>query len=291
MLRTTYAPRAGFAIATFSMIAMTACKLEKDENGGRPTDVVATTTPVTVDTPTPVTTMTVRGTTETTSGTAWEHYMLGLELRKSGDLTNAETAFKRTLELDPKHVKGHLNLGRVYLDQDKPKEARTYILAALKLDSTSSDGYRLLGRVHAALKQNEEAIASYRLALLRNPGDAWSMNNLALILIQQRRFAEALPPLARAVKLDSTVAVFHNNLGIALEHLGQYGLATTAFRSALAADSGYTKAVLSLARVEFRKEDPTTVPVDLVVLAEGFDREIRTPAGVAVVGKAPDGTR
>ena len=286
MLSTRYAHRAGYAIATFSMIAMTACKLEKDENGGRPTEVVATTTPVTVDTPTPATTL-PPGTAEVPSGTAWEHYMLGLELRKSGDLVSAEAALKRTLELDPKHVKGHLNLGRVYLDQDKPRDARTHIVAALKLDSTSSDGYRLLGRVHAALKQNEEAIASYRLALARNPDDTWSMNNLALILIQQQRYTEALPPLARAVKLDSTVAVFQNNLGIALEHLGQYGLATSAFRSALSADSSYTKAVLSLARVEFRKEDPATVPVDLAVLADTFDREVRTSVGVAVVRKAP----
>jgi len=39
------------------------------------------------------------------------------------------------------------------------------------------------------------------------PTDVWSMNNIALVLIQQGRFDEALPPLARTVQLDSSVAV------------------------------------------------------------------------------------
>jgi len=102
------------------------------------------------------------------------------------------------------------------------------------------------------------------------------MNNTGLLLIQQGKNEEALGPLARAVQLDSTVAVFHNNLGFALEHTGRFVLATQAYKSAIAVDGGYTKAKLSLARVEGRKEDPSVTPVELMTLAEAFDREIRT---------------
>jgi Tfp pilus assembly protein PilF len=107
---------------------------------------------------------------------------------------------------------------------------------------------------------------------------------VGLLLIQQGKNEEALGPLARAVQLDSTVAVFQNNLGIALEHTGRFMLATQAFKSALAIDDGYTKAKLSLARVEGRKEDPTVTPVELATLAESFDREIR---GVQMGGPIP----
>lgn len=321
MLRNTIHTRAGLATAiTFSLIATGACKLQKDENGGRPVEASTPSTPVStppstspVETPVSL----ASGTTRVGSGSTvkveydaaelayrerrygdakemflvyvgerpnnpWGHYMLGLSSWKSGDLVTAETAFTKALELDPKHVKSLHNLSRVLLDLDRPKDARTQVTEAIRIDSTSPEGYRLLGRVHAALKQNEEAVAAYRVALKHDPTDTWSMNNLGLILLQQQRYEEALPALARAVQLDSTVAVFQNNLGIVLEHLGQYTLATNAYRSALRADSNYTKAVLSLARVEFRKDDPTTVPVDLVVLAEGFDREVRGPVAVAM---------
>jgi len=214
----------------------------------------------------------------------WGHYMLGLSSWKSGNLERAESAFVRANELDPKHVKTLLNLTRVHLDQNRPKDALVRVNAALTLDSNSGEGYRLLGRVRSALNEPNEAVAAYRLALSKDPTDVWSMNNMGLLMIQQGRNEDALGPLARAVQLDSTVAVFQNNLGIALEHTGRYMLATQAYKSALAIDGGYTKAKLSLARVEGRKEDPTLVPVELVTLAESFDREIR---GVQMGGPIP----
>jgi len=214
----------------------------------------------------------------------WGHYMLGLSSWKSGDLERAESAFVRANEIDPKHVKTLLNLTRVQLDQGRPKDALVRVNAALALDSSSGETYRLLGRVRSALNQPNEAVAAYRLALSHDPKDVWSMNNLGLILIQQGSFEESLGPLALAVQLDSSVATFQNNLGIALEHTGRFTLATQAFKSAVAADEGYTKAKLSLGRVEGRKEDPTVTAVELTTLAESFDREIR---GVQMGGPIP----
>ena len=214
----------------------------------------------------------------------WGHYMLGLSAWKSGNLDLAETAFGHSLELDPKHVKTLHNLARVNLDQGRVKDARDRVSEALKLDSSSGEGYRLMGRVRAAMNQPDEAIAAYRVALSKDPVDVWSMNNMGLLLIQQGRNEEALGPLARAVQLDSGVAVFQNNLGIALEHTGRFALATQAYKSAVAADEGYTKAKLSLARVEGRVEDPSVPPIELTTLAQSFDREIR---GVQMGGPVP----
>ncbi len=214
----------------------------------------------------------------------WGHYMLGLSSWKSGDLERAESAFVRVNAIDPKHVKTLLNLTRVHLDQGRPKDALARVNAALVLDSSSGEAYRLLGRVRSALNEPNEAVAAYRLALSHDPKDVWSMNNMGLILIQQGSFDEALGPLALAVQLDSGVATFQNNLGIALEHTGRFTLATQAFKSAIAVDESYTKAKLSLARVEGRKEDPTVTPVELTALAESFDREIR---GVQMGGPIP----
>ena len=214
----------------------------------------------------------------------WGHYMLGLSSWKAGDLQRAESAFVRANEIDPKHVKTLLNLTRVHLDQGRQKDALARVNAALVLDSSSGEAYRLLGRVRSALNEPNEAVAAYRFALSHDPKDVWSMNNMGLILIQQGSFEEALGPLALAVQLDSGVATFQNNLGIALEHTGRFTLATQAFKSALAVDESYTKAKLSLARVEGRKEDPTVTPVELTTLAESFDREIR---GVQMGGPIP----
>jgi Flp pilus assembly protein TadD len=44
--------------------------------------------------------------------------------------------------------------------------------------------------------------------------------------------------------------VFHNNLGMALEHTGRFKAATAAYKAAVAADPGYDKARRNLERVE-----------------------------------------
>jgi predicted Zn-dependent protease len=219
----------------------------------------------------------------------WGQYMLGLSSWKAGNLEGARVAFERSIELDRKHVKSHLNLSRVLLEQKQGKEALKYVTVAKKLDSTSAEVYRLLGRVRSEMNQPDEALAAYKVALSIDPKDTWSMNNMGLILIQQDRNDEALGPLARAVQLDSMVAVFQNNLGIALERTGHFVLAAEAYRTALIADPKYVKASLSLPRVDQRSDDPSVMPIELVVVAEAFDREIR--GTVAKVEQKPDSVR
>ena len=102
------------------------------------------------------------------------------------------------------------------------------------------------------------------------------MNNMGLVLIELGRFEEALRPLARAVQLDSSVAVFRNNFGMALERTGHFVAAAESYRAAVAIDPGYAKATASLSRIGERLDDATAQPVDIGLLAEDFVREIET---------------
>jgi tetratricopeptide (TPR) repeat protein len=286
---------AGFSIAAFALVATAACSKEK----GNGDTVTVPTSVSTVDSGTVASTGIPANVSfaeaesvynerrygdaaamfetyvQRKPDNAYGHYMLGLSAWKAGELDRARSAFERSLELDPKHVKTLLNLSRVLIEQGKPRDALTHVTTAVELDSMSGDVHRMMGRVRTELRQPNEAVESYRLALSLQPTDVWSMNNMALVLIQQGRFDEALPPLARAVQLDSSVAVFHNNLGIVLERTGHYTMAAQSYRAALSVDSTYKKASSSLTRVEQRVDDPSLSPIDLANLAETFDREIR----------------
>jgi Tfp pilus assembly protein PilF len=205
---------------------------------------------------------------------AWGFYMLGLSAWRSGQLDRAQAAFDDALALDPRHVKSLVNVSRVLLDSDKPSEAEGYLAKAIEIDPASGDAYRVLGRTRALVGNAEGALEAYRTALAIDPEDTWSMNNMGLVLIQQGRFEEALGPLARATQLSEGVALFENNLGIALERTGHYGAATEAYRAALAADSSYGKAAASLARVEGRDDEPGVAPVTVAELGDSFAQEV-----------------
>ena len=209
-------------------------------------------------------------------------YMLGLSAWKQGELDRASTAFEQSLTLDSTNVKTLLNLTRVLLDQGKPEDAFRRIERAVALDSTSAEVQRMRGRVQNALGRRDAAEVSYRLALSLDPNDSWSMNNLGLLLIDEGRYEEALTPLARAVELRPESPSFANNLGIALERTGHPGPAALAYKSALAADSNYTKAQKSLERVYGM---PDEMPIDVTKLAAQFKDSLQAASQVRVSAK------
>ncbi len=202
-------------------------------------------------------------------------YMLGLSAWKAGDLQTAEQAFRQSLALDSTHVKSYLNLSRVQIESSHPDSALLTLEQVLKIDETSGEAYRLQGRAHDALGESTAAVKSYHEALSLDPQDVWSMNNLGLSLIHQGAFEDALRPLSRAVELEPGVATFQNNLGMALERTGHFTAAADAYRSAVSIDSTFGKASINLQRVQSLKEDPNTPALDLKVLSQQFQQQVR----------------
>ncbi len=212
--------------------------------------------------------------TENRPSNPWGFYMLGLSAWKSGDRAQAESAFVQALSLDSTHVKSHLNLSRVLLEDGQPDSALTHIEAAIALDSVSSEPLRLQGRAFEALDKTDDAIVAYQHAIVRDSGDVWAMNNLGALYIRLGRFEDAIGPLARAVELNDKVATFSNNLGMALENTGRIADAITQYRAALAIEGTYGKAVSNLQRVQQVKQDPSVTPIDLTERSKQFQNEI-----------------
>jgi Tfp pilus assembly protein PilF len=208
---------------------------------------------------------------------AFGYYMLGLSAWKHGDLDRARAALEQSLTLDSTNVKTMLNLGRVLLEQGHPADALVQVEAAVNFDSGSAEVYRMKARVQSALGRRDSAEVSYRVALSIDPNDSWSMNNLGLLLIGDGRYEEALKPLARAVELRPESPAFANNLGVALERTGHAGSAAMAYQSALVADSTYTKAQRSLARVTGKTDE---TPIVVAQLAAQFNDSLQTSSQV-----------
>ncbi len=203
------------------------------------------------------------------------HYKQALTAWRGGDREGAVMEFRAAIAEDSTKLPPRLNLSRVLLEQGKAKDALVEIQAVITLDSTSGSAFRLLGRAHDVLGQTDSAVADYQHAIVLNDQDGWSINNLGLVEIERGDYGEALKALARAVELSGS-ATFRNSLGLALEHTGHYTAAVEAYQSALAADSGYTRASTNLTRVSALTEAPGTPAVDLAAQALEFMKEIES---------------
>ena len=205
---------------------------------------------------------------------AWGHYMYGLSAWKAGSPGDALAGFDEALRLDPDHRKSLFNSARVLLETGQPGQALERVERGLSLEPLSAEGHRLLGRARVELGQFDEAIEAYQRAIAIDDRDVWSMNNLGLLYIQQGQSDEALLPLARAVELRSNSPVFQNNLGTALERTGHVVEARQAYEAAVAADSGYAKAVSSLARVTPLVQPGDSTTIDLAEASREFQAEV-----------------
>ncbi|HKU61493.1 MAG TPA: tetratricopeptide repeat protein [Gemmatimonadales bacterium] len=212
----------------------------------------------------------------------WGHYMYGLSAWRAGSPQDAMTGFDEALRLDPDHRKSLFNSARVLLETGQPGQALERIERALSLEPLSAEGHRLLGRARVELGQFDEAIDAYQRAITIDDRDVWSMNNLGLLYIQQGQSEDALLPLARAVELRSDSPVFQNNLGTALERTGHVLEAKQAYEAAVTADSGYTKAVSSLARITPLVQPGDTSTIDLAEASREFQAEVSRLRDTAV---------
>ncbi len=208
---------------------------------------------------------------------AYGLYMLGLASWKSGDFNGALTAFDRSIAITPWFAKAYFNKARTLLDMKRVPEAMEVIAQGRGIDSTSSEGWRLLARAQAEGGDIEGAKATYRVLLTQNESDAWGLNNLGMLHLGEGDVAGALGPLARAVQVNGTAPVFLNNLGMVLERSGYQVAALHRYELAVKHDPSYVKAARNLERMKGVVTDSMlTDEVDLQEMAERFRLTVRS---------------
>lgn len=125
-----------------------------------------------------------RDTTEHLEVEDW--YELGCDLEHQ-DPDQARDAYRRALELDPRHPDAHLNLGRLLHEDGAPEIAEDH----------------------------------YRVALESRPRDVTAIFNLGVALEDQGHVTEAARAYQRALDIDPDLADAHYNMAQLYESMGR----------------------------------------------------------------------
>ena len=119
-----------------------------------------------------------------------KHVREGNELYKTEKYTEAEVAYRKSLDVNPRSVEGTYNLGNSLYKQDKLKEAgEQYQLLAgqeAKMKETPEGRTRLaeiyhnMGNISMKGKDYAQSVEAYKQSLRLNPKDDETRYNLAL---------------------------------------------------------------------------------------------------------------
>jgi MoaA/NifB/PqqE/SkfB family radical SAM enzyme/Flp pilus assembly protein TadD len=157
---------------------------------------------------------------------AWSD--LGTALIQLERLAEARDALRRAVKADPRFTAATLNLVTVLLMGERFAEAEKALRSALKARSDVPALHERLGHVLAQQRRLDEAEQAYRRAIATAETFAEGRIELAGLMVEQERFAEALDLLAPLAAAPSAKA--HYLRGVCLRALGQdkEGLAAVA---------------------------------------------------------------
>jgi Flp pilus assembly protein TadD len=159
---------------------------------------------------------------------------LNTEKLSEAEMNQAESALRamtgeRAFEMGAWNGLGNLLSER----RGRPQDAEQAYRRAIELDPRYALPWHNLGIQLGDLRRYEEAEQAYRRAMELDPRDADPWNNLGILLRELERYGEAEQAYRRAIELDPRYAAPWNNLGVELERLERPGEAESAYRKAI----------------------------------------------------------
>ena len=112
-------------------------------------------------------------------------------------------AYKRVLDLDPKHAAACINLGTLYYNRQDFTQAERYYRQAIQVDPKYALAYFDLGNVLDETGRLPEAITSYTTAIKIAPSYADAHYNLALAYERLKQSRKALRHWQAYLRMDS----------------------------------------------------------------------------------------
>ena len=129
-------------------------------------------------------------------------WYLAEALYAAGDFAKAEQHYQTACGIDPKSAPAQLGLARAQAAQNRLSEAAGHFRAAAELDPAFRDSLLELAGLYEKNRQPAEAVAIYE----KFPENVGAEERLGELLIETKRFAEAIPHLEKAVGRDATAA-------------------------------------------------------------------------------------
>ncbi len=159
---------------------------------------------------------------------------LGGALTSTGNLSEAITAYRKAIQVDPYNKNARMNLAGLLSQMGKPQEAVHQYVRAICIDPKSVPAHYGLGLALQRAGRHDDAIKLYRRAIEIDPRSVIAYNLLGHALKESGKLQKAIQQYRKAIEIDPKSADSHHNLGMALANSGNASDAIKEYRKALA---------------------------------------------------------
>jgi protein O-mannosyl-transferase len=181
---------------------------------------------------------------------------LGNALVRGARVDEAMAHLQKALQINPAYAEAYNHMGSALMKKGQAGEAISYYQKAIQLNTSYADAYNNLGAAFWRNGQLDEAISNYREAAAIKPGSAEMQFNLGNALARRGSWADAIGCYRAALKTEREsvkLAKIRNNLGGALERIGNSDEALEQFTKAVQTNENYPEAQCNLGRMLARR--------------------------------------
>lgn len=175
--------------------------------------------------------------------------MLGNLNGALGNIKDAEKCCRKAINLNPKLVNAHANLGNALMSQNRFEEATVSFAKATQLQSNLAPAWFMLGKAQQQLGRWSEAEVSFRKVVELNPG--WQDAHLLLgnVLQYMGRFKDASQQYETLIQNHPNHAEANYRLAVSLSSMGKTIQAEASFRKTLKLQPEHISALNSLSMI------------------------------------------
>jgi len=159
-----------------------------------------------------------------TPGSAEAHQRLGKVLQLQGRLNEAETCFRRALELDPDYVGALIGLGTIEAAKGDSQSAFKRFDMAVEIEPHDAEAHFACARQLETMGRADEALAAYFRTLEFNPLHPEVSQRIGAIQLARNQPDLALARLEQAVDLapeNGEVRLLHGRAHLMIGHTPQ----------------------------------------------------------------------
>ncbi|KAA3609153.1 MAG: tetratricopeptide repeat protein [Planctomycetota bacterium] len=177
----------------------------------------------------------------------WPWVSLGAVLNNLGRHQEAIQAYQQAIKINPNIAESYSNMGTAFLDWGKPEEALFGYRKALEIEPKYARAYHGLGFALAKVDCHEEAIDAYLAAIQLKRENALAHSHLGVSLTRLQRFPEAIQAFHTAMRLDFRLSEAYVNLGKVFIQIHEYDEAIAILRWGIQVDPLNVSAYINLA--------------------------------------------
>ena len=150
------------------------------------------------------------------------HNNLGTIFDKLRDFQKARLCYEKVIEIDPNIAMPHYNLGIIFTQTEEYLKAKKCYEKVIEIDPNNTNAHNNLGLVNNMLGEDQKAKSCFEKTIEIDPNYADAYNNLGVIYNKLGELRKAISCYERVIEINPNYEGVDYNLSIVFNKLGKY---------------------------------------------------------------------